>query len=197
MKKKIDILTELVAYHEAIESLHAEFQSLIRSLRSSSAQEVYESFRKILRTHFEEHFKFEETIIFPAINAYYRDKKHLSLIQTYKTLHSELLSSGWKFLARLKDSTALSESAAVNESIKYLTDLYGRIVLHAKHENETIVPIVRDNTTIRFLSARNMLALKSLAATPPPAATIAPAKPPAQSSQAQSPPEQPQASPPA
>lgn len=176
MKKKIDILTELIANHEAIESLHAEFQSLIRSLRTSTAQEVYESFKKLLRTHFEEHFKFEETIIFPAINAYYRDTKHLTLIQSYKTLHAELLSSGWKFLGKVKDATALNESAAVNESIQYLTDLYARIVLHAKHENETIVPLVRDNTTIRFLSARNMLALKALAAaTQTPLASARPA----------------------
>jgi iron-sulfur cluster repair protein YtfE (RIC family) len=163
MREKIDLMAQLVTYHEDIDALFSELNEIIRSTGLNFLEYTHDRFLDFFAVNLEEHFLFEEQIVFPAIVSYYEEPKTLQLIAQYTSEHKELLRDSRELLTILNEVGVSTDPQTLGEIITLFSELSKRILNHAKHENMAIVPLVRDNSTVRFITGRLMLSLKGRA----------------------------------
>jgi hypothetical protein len=158
---KTDILTTIVVYHEEAEQLGRKLGDIAAFLSNCNLASASEQFKELYQHDFVDHFKFEEHVIFPAVHAWDQGGKYAKLLHTYTSVHSELLAQGEKALAFLGVPEASLTRELVMKAAEAFSKLSDRLCRHACDENEHIVPVIQNNPTLRFLTARKMVEAKT------------------------------------
>jgi hemerythrin-like domain-containing protein len=153
---KVNLLWQIAKYHEDLsifKSAFARVAGLVKAGKRESACEVFSVFTK---QNIHEHFDFEESNVFPLLDAYSEVENYLKeFIETHKIVHSIL-----KSIEENLNLCQNDEGSAHNEIIKKTAELFVLLESHAKKELETIVPIFSKYHISPFLLGRSVVHTK-------------------------------------
>ena len=153
--EKIDLFTQVTQYHESIGLLRTEFDRLAVFLAENDRKLSYEKFTALFRIHFFDHFRFEESVVFPALLTWKNSSEYRSMIDNYLLAHRRMLETGAEILRLFSDDDGVPEEERVTRVLGLLGSLHDRIMRHADDENRNLVPLVSQNSALRFLTGRN------------------------------------------
>lgn len=161
MKDKIDLFSQLSAYHENILKLSQIFKPVIQYIEASDIEKAKNEFSRIYIAQFIEHFNFEEKIIFPAIKAWSKDIIYRELINRYLQEHIDMRNKGNEIILKLSTANSQFSTEQIQTVINEYEMLLKTVTDHAIDENARIIPLLKNNLQLRFLSNRNMVIYKT------------------------------------
>ena len=146
---KYDVLSRVVQYHEDVTSLFAEINRYFENIEALSKEELT---AKCL-TYYDEtnmHFKFEESVVFPAIRG-------AGIKRSIKIVMAKLTIEHKKIMDSMKNIINNPENS-VQTIINDLKNICLQLIAHAKEEEDIVFPEIEKNNTIRFLIGRSFIA---------------------------------------
>ncbi len=162
MTEKIDLLSKLVQFHEDVEKIDGEMQTVLVSMAENVPEKTKVLFEQLYDRHFVFHFTFEEMVVFPAVQVWAASNAYDRLIADYCLIHKALLAEGKRILEGFGAVEDKSSGGRIPVTTAAFTRIKDVLLDHAAHENIHIVPLLQTEPTVRFLSGRNMLACKAL-----------------------------------
>jgi hypothetical protein len=160
-REKIDVLATMIVYHENVEQLKRNLQDITTSLLSNNPVQGAEKLKMLYQRDFIDHFRFEETIVFPAVQAWQKGSEYDKLIEEYIVIHGHLLPQANDIVTLLASVNGPLSKEVARAAITAIAKLTGRMCGHARHEDEHLVPLIKANPTLRFLSSRKLIACKA------------------------------------
>ena len=162
MRDKIDLLPKVVEFHENCESLDHELRDTINSLSVNIIDHTKDMFNVFFQQNLIDHFNIEEMVIFPAVKAWAQNDTYDKLINDYLIEHKKLITEGKNILDTLTSNDIAFSKDDLLAMVREFADLNYRICAHSRHEDIHIVPLLKENTTIRFICGRRMLEYQNL-----------------------------------
>jgi hypothetical protein len=160
VKEKIDLLSTMIVFHEDIERLDKDFHVIISSLATDIPEKTKERFTSLIQKDIVDHFKFEESIVFPVVKIWAKsvhDSRYHKIISGYLEAHKRLHGDA----IHLQSAFDSLGNTVTTENISAMTTTFANfnseMCAHAKDENEHIVSLLKENPTLRFLSSRKRL----------------------------------------
>jgi hypothetical protein len=154
-KEIIDSFRTLVLYHEDIIQFQNTFTGLIKGVSINKTEEMFNRFQAYILTDLDQHFKFEELVVFPAvIQKELHSSPRRKLVKQLTLEHGAFMEQATQII---KDSADFSNNKNF-EYLKQITenmgDLLGKIMQHATIENQNVVPLVKYDNNMRFVINR-------------------------------------------
>lgn len=160
MNDKVDLFSQMSHYHEQVQLVKREFIHLISIVAAGETERATEQFSHFFRNNFVNHFKFEEMVVFPALRTWSGNQKYTPLLEEYLSLHEKLLVMGSEIKLLLLSRPAELTKEYASELVVRLGTCSVMLLQHAQSENTNIVPLLKQNSTLRFLSGKNLPAFK-------------------------------------
>jgi iron-sulfur cluster repair protein YtfE (RIC family) len=158
MNNVIDILTKLVAYHEDAQKYGVVLANLSKTLKENS----FLLFKKKIEVFHEaiiaDHFRFEELIVFPAIQSVKNHFKIQKAIIMFLDQHKKIADSTKNLMSFQLDKIEPEQLKMVQENLLYLSR---QMLEHIKAENDILMPLINSNRSIRFLMGKAFITYKS------------------------------------
>lgn len=162
MSEKIDLLFRIVDFHEDVAKMETDFTAVINSVAVNVPGYTLKTFEDYFQKDFVDHFKFEEMVVFPAIVAWVQEGEVIKIINAYKKIHNELLETGRNILDKfVREENKLPKENLIEIATSFVR-LNKKTCIHASHEEQYIVPLVQNNSTIRFLTGRNAVSYQEI-----------------------------------
>jgi len=159
--EKIDLLTHVTHYHENVGAhLKHAFATITQDIATNEKVKARERFALVYEQNFTQHFRFEEEVVFPALLIWQKAREYDSLVEEYIQMHHHLLNIGMEITLLLcgEDEVPLDKEGA-EQLVVLLARLHVGAMKHIEDENCRVVPLVTNDPTLRFLTARNMVGL--------------------------------------
>ena len=155
--EKVDILTDLVHYHENVVTYAQAIKKIHRAFAQGAVPFAWRNFYDFYHTDIIQHFEFEEKVVFPAIVAGKGSVGVRELIGRLEYEHIEIKRDGAELLTLYK----ANKESVVEKDVPIIEQLLVKFgndnTRHAVLENEKLLPIIENNKRIRFLMGRAFL----------------------------------------
>jgi hemerythrin-like domain-containing protein len=154
---KIDILRDIVYYHENVMSYERDIANLFSSFSKDVASVAWHNYHKFYTIEINQHFEFEEKIVFPAVLANKATETVKKLIRLLYKQHMEIKQNGAKVFTLFSENKDHVSENAIPLIRDNLLGFAGQTKTHSELENEKLLPIIEKNTRVRFLMGRSFL----------------------------------------
>jgi hypothetical protein len=160
-KDKINLLSRMVVFHEDAARLSEEFHGIIATLSEDAPEKAKARLKALIKNDFIDHFQFEESIVFPAVKAWARvagSGSHYGPIVGYLEMHKKLLAEATRAFSAFDALGAAPAREAVSSVAEAFVKLSRELCDHARDEDGHILPLLKNNPVLRFVSSRRHLA---------------------------------------
>gem|GEM_PF-2753051 len=161
MKDKIDLFSQLSVYHENILKLSQAFKPLIEFIKAGDIDKAKIEFMKIYILEFVDHFNLEEKVIFPAVKVWSKEIKYRRIIDGYLQIHNTLRKKSGVIISKVIAKNCQFSKEQLQMLISEIEELREIVTEHAKNENTEIIPLLKNNSGLRFLSNRNLIVYRT------------------------------------
>ena len=158
MQNKIDALASMVQYHEDLSEAKTFLSEMAGSVKTEGFSEMESRFVRFFKPKIEEHFKFEELIIFPALLTAVPAVTKSGLINRLKLEHREILYRCDRIFETLKQPF---NQENISELTAHFVALAGALQGHIIREDREAVPLVGKNAGVRFIMSKKYLSLRN------------------------------------
>ncbi len=159
---KIDLLRDMVRYHENIKDYQTRLSTIYGSFFKNEAMTAWQEFFNFFRTDIIEHFKFEESIVFPAILKVKTDDTTKQYIAKLMATHKELVKKGitlFDLFSWNKYNISDRDAEEILNSVKaFSVDT----MVHNENERKGLLPIIKESRSIRFLLGRSVITYQNI-----------------------------------
>jgi hemerythrin superfamily protein len=160
-KDKINLLSQMEVFHEDARRLERDFRELVAALSGGEPEKTKDRLRAIVKSDFVDHFKFEESVVFPAVKTWAAVTKnvgHFAPIGGYLETHKRLLMGAAQAVSAFEALGTTASRREISSVAEAFAKLSKELCEHASVEDDHIVRLLKDNPTLRFLSSRRSLA---------------------------------------
>ncbi len=161
-KEKVDILSDLINYHENVFAYAEEIKKIHKSFSEGSVPKAWRNFYNFYNTDIIQHFEFEEKVVFPAIVG---GKKSIAVKEFISNLlfeHIDIKQDGAKLLKLYTANRETISQDAIPIIEDSLIKFGNYCTTHAVKENNKLLPIVETNKRVRFLMGRAFLEFRNV-----------------------------------